>query len=290
MTFELPFDTFGSKLRELLTSTANKLDREWPDHRAQSRYSQTMLLSLVLAATNSYDSILYLCADKPADPMRKPEFALTVTPLSRVILEVLFTVVFTLEDLEGRSTWFHKAGWREMKEELKRMTDHRRTDPRWADYMAGLERVAATLRDELEISADDEATTLRNTKRWPLPSQMKNQPLSSDRKEFLEYLEDWFYRALSQDVHLSFRGLARSSRYLLLKTRRRNDPEEMRRHKSDVLGITITLLLALMSEIEIDFRFGLADRLRFVWGLVNPVFTQGEEIFEQRYAARLSTG
>jgi len=102
-TFELPFETVRTKLRELLTATANKLKYEWPYNRSRHSYSREMLQSLVIASTNVYEAIKYLCADTPNDPFRKKEFALAVPPMSRVILEALYTIVFTLDDLESRT-------------------------------------------------------------------------------------------------------------------------------------------------------------------------------------------
>jgi hypothetical protein len=115
----------------------------------------------------------------------------------------------------------------------------------------------------------------------------KDKRLSNERKLFLEYLEDWFYKALSQDVHLSFRGLARHSSYFLSKMKRENDPGEMIQRKSQSIGTTVVLLLSLMSEIEVEFSFGLATRLSYVWVIINSAFPQGKEIYDLRYADKL---
>jgi hypothetical protein len=284
---ELPFELFGSKLRELLTATANKIDREWPHNRSHHGYSQVMLLSLILSATNVYNAMIYLCADTPSDPLRKPEFALALPPLSRVVLEALFTLVFTLEDLESRTEWYHKSGWRDVREEIIRAKDRYGSDTRWQGYTSKLEAHLQRYKAELTIT-DEEEQGLKKIKHWPNPSRMKDYPtLSSDRKGFLKYLDDWFYRGLSQDAHLSYRGLARHSRYLLLKRNRENDSGEMTKYKSTVVGMTIVLLLSLMSEIETEFSFGLATRLTYVWVIINSAFPQGQEIYDMRYAEKL---
>jgi hypothetical protein len=285
--FQLPFATFGKPLRDLLTATANKLEREWDTDQVGHPLSKPMLLSIVLAATNAYDAILYLCADTPHDAARKPEFALAAPSLSRVVLEALFTTVFALEDLDERTTWFHKAGWREVWEEVERARARYAGDPRWDEYIAELELFLHRRRDELGVTEEEAQNPRKLIKHWPNPSRMKHADLAEDRRQFLQHLEDWFYRALSQDAHLSFRGLARHSRYLLLQMVRRNDPAEMTSHKSEVLGTTIILLLALLSEFELAFRFGLTSRISFVWGVINPAFPQGREVFEQRYAGKL---
>ncbi|MFI5331959.1 MAG: hypothetical protein ACHQ2F_13145 [Desulfobaccales bacterium] len=285
---KLPYDTFGPKLRDLLTATANKLDREWPRDRPQHSYSPVMLLSLILVATNVYDSMRYLCADTPSNPSRKPEFVLALPSLSRVVLEALFTLVFALDDLEAHTEWYHKSGWRDVREELDRIKDRYGSDPRWQDYISQLETLLQGFKGELRITDDEEQDFKKSIKHWPLPSQMKkHKKLSSERKLFLEYLEDWFYKALSQDAHLSLRGLARHSRYLLFKRNRENDPREMIKQKSEIIGATVVLLLALMSEIEVEFSFGLATRLAYVWVIINSAFPQGQEIYNLRYADKL---
>ncbi len=43
--------------------------------------------------------------------------------------------------------------------------------------------------------------------------------------------------------------------------------------RSDDVVTTITLVVALLSELEIEFRFGLSDRLKFVWGIIQEYST-----------------
>jgi hypothetical protein len=51
--------------------------------------------------------------------------------------------------------------------------------------------------------------------------------------------------------------------------------------------MTIVLLLSFISEIEIEFSFGLPKHLAYVWVIINSTFTQGEEIYNMRYAEKL---
>ena len=287
---ELPFNAFGPELRNLLTAAANKLHREWPDGRARHPASREMLLSLVLVATNLYTSILYLCADSPKDPFRKPEFALATPPMSRVALEALFTLVFTLDDLESRTEWYHKAGWREIHEKVKRAKDRYGNDPAWCDYISRLEGFLQRSKAEFGITEAEEGNPSQ-IKRWPLPSRMKKDPsLAKAQKHFLEYLEDWFYRELSQDAHLSFNGLARHASSLLRQMERGNGTEKITaQHKSNILSIPIILVLSLVSEIEIYFLFGLGVRLTYVWGIIKSMFPNAQEIYDMRYADKLCT-
>ena len=49
----------------------------------------------------------------------------------------------------------------------------------------------------------------------------------------------------------------------------------------------LALLLALLSEVELECRLGLAPRLLYVWRLVADSFPIVRELFEERYAEEL---
>ncbi|MGA8556987.1 MAG: hypothetical protein WB630_21455 [Candidatus Acidiferrales bacterium] len=50
-------------------------------------------------------------------------------------------------------------------------------------------------------------------------------------------------------------------------------------------GQTITLMLALASELEAYFKFGLRERIQYLWGLTVPVIVLAKEVYDKRYAA-----
>jgi len=112
-------------------------------------------------------------------------------------------------------------------------------------------------------------------------------PLPSAR-QFLEYLNDWFYRDLSAESHLSGYGLMRRGGVLLAPDKHENREEMLRKYKSDQVSITITLLLALASEIEAHFLFGLAERIKYVWCILNAYSIAARELYDRRYSALLS--
>jgi hypothetical protein len=282
----LPFDAFGPKLNDLLIYTGNKLEREFP-RDVYHRYSGTTLLALVLVSANTYRTMLFFSADKPADSKPKIEYSLSAAPLARTILDALFTVLFLLEDLNTRTPWFMKAGWRDVIEELHRAKTHHGADQRWAPYIEGLEHFAESSKvGDFEITPADEADP-KKIKHWPIPNKMIPQAKNEEIKAFMEYLRDWFYRDFSQDTHLSWRGLARRAGYLLLDRAPEQKLWDIEKQKSDILGATVVLLLSMMSEIELFFEFGARERLKFVWNIINPYFQQGQEIYELRYVNRL---
>src|SRR6266550_1109674 len=101
---------------------------------------------------------------------------------------------------------------------------------------------------------------------WPHPGRMlKDKRTSSDRLARMQFLNDWYYGQLSAESHLSLPGLVMRSTALIPG----HDPDElewrMDKVRSDNFLIATFMVLAFASEIEIECRFGLSDRLKYVW-------------------------
>lgn len=128
---------------------------------------------------------------------------------------------------------------------------------------------------------------------WPNPGKMPNFGIDPSNRppdrEFLAYLNDWFYREMSAQAHLSAFGLTKLGALLL----RRDLPEEQSdqienefypRHRSIQVSRTAILLLCLISEIDRHFGFGLSVRIVEIWDVLNESVPEAAEIFEKRYA------
>src|SRR5436190_22905790 len=111
----------------------------------------------------------------------------------------------------------------------------------------------------------------------------KHQGTSDARRAFLKYLEDWFYRDLSQDAHLSCPGLVRRVGYLLVRHPTDEDRERLVKQKSDALMDAAVMLLAMLSEISVELHFGLEQRLKYVWALFRTAGPATEELYKRRY-------
>ena len=109
--------------------------------------------------------------------------------------------------------------------------------------------------------------------------------LPPDRK-FLGYLNDWHYRELSAQAHLSFFGMTT----LGALVSRRDAPEEKReiienkfypQHRAVQVARPAILLLTLISELELYFSFGLSPRILEIWQvLASSVGSDAQEIFK----------
>ena len=62
----------------------------------------------------------------------------------------------------------------------------------------------------------------------------------------------------------------------------------LEKHRSDYIFRTLSILLGLTSEIEGHFRFGLAERHRFLWALLGEYSGEAKELYELRYQSLLA--
>jgi len=128
--------------------------------------------------------------------------------------------------------------------------------------------------------------------RWPNAGAMVTYGLSPTAptpptRDFMKYLNDWFYADLSQQAHLGGTGLMKRASALI---RDRRDPERekaLTKNKYSWLGQSFTLILAISSEMEAYFHFGLRERINYVWSVTSSAIAVAKEMHEKRYAELL---
>jgi hypothetical protein len=282
----LDFGAIQKELDSLLIAVPNKIDREWPPALSKNGLAQTMLHTTALVSANTFKSIRFLVAQKPVDPSRRLEYALSTPPLTRTILDSLFNVVFLFEDFTKHSKWYFKSGWRELRQEHERYTATYGGDPDWKDWLKWQQKGLQMVEVLAQITAAEKADP-KSIPWWPNPGKMPQHPrVSSATRDYLTYLNDWFYRELSAASHLSLLGLLDRGGHLVNE----GDPNQYRfldKYRSDCVFTTITILLALLSEIEIGLGLGVATRLKYVWSVVASYCGATKNVYERRYATNL---
>jgi hypothetical protein len=296
----LHFDLIQEKLDVLADATAFKVEREWPVNIRHLVFAQGFLALSMRMARHTYRTVFYLCADQRlGEHDWRWEYTLVLPAINRTIIDSIFNVIFMLEDIEPRSAWYHKSGWREMKLEYERTLKEYGADPAWNAWLTGTAKLLDEGTRQFGITAIEASNPKKGIPIWPNPGQMVNfgadpANLPPDRK-FLGYLNDWHYRELSAQAHLSFFGMTR----LGALVSRRDAPEEKReiienkfypQHRAVQVARTAILLLTLISELELYFSFGLSPRILEIWQVLAASVPEAQEIFKLRYADFWSTG
>jgi len=271
----IDFKVIGDPLNNLLTAVGNKLSREWPAKYKNAVGARELFVMYQRAAQMALVSSLYLCGDVPPDPRRKAEFCVSLAPINRALLDILFTVAFILEDVPSRCEWFHEAGWREARLELDRYIVEYRAFPEWQPWLSELTDFVKA-GSGLANLTPQQAADPRALRSWPTPGAMARYGVSPDQplaplRAFMKYLDDFFYIDLSQQAHLAAWGMAKRTSFLLDEIRDMpTTPGQVRKYRYYQIGQAVAFVLALASELEAHFDFGLRQSLLFVWDLARP--------------------
>lgn len=292
LNLELLREDLGSVMRALIY----KVEREFPKPLAHLSGLREYILVCLLGGENTYRTIKYIAADTPADPTRRWSYMLAIPPLNRTILDAIFNLVYLFEDLETRFRWFKKAGWREKVEDCHRYVRAYSAFAEWAEYLTLLKQSVDQAKTLCEITPEEEADP-KSIDRWPNPGSMPNFRVKAGQLtqalEYLQYLNDWFYKDASQLSHLSFSGMEKVGAFILNEMlpedmQNQIDAQAEERLRSVNLGHTLTLILSLFSEAENHFRFGLNERLRYLWSVLAVHTPETKEVYDKRYAALLT--
>jgi len=283
---ELPWGSFGPELRLILEATFNKLDREWPAKWEALGGAAAVLESFGRIVHNTFHTIVVLSFDEPKHPLTA-EDSLSVPPITRTLLDILFSTVFLLDDLPNRSVQYFRGGWRENTEEFQRIVATYGEDQDWADWIASFQVYLDKSAKIYGITAAERAAP-QKLPYWPIPSRILKDPtLSADRRELLRHLYDWYYKHLSAESHLSPSGLAMRAGALL--PRQDQDVRDWRlaKQRSDQVTAASLIALAFASEIDLAFEYGLRARLNYVWTLLAEHVGMARELYDPWYKNRL---
>lgn len=289
-------------LNELLVSTGNLLERDWPSRYSHTKDGQIVLLQYVRMAVSHFRAVTFLCADVGDTAVRSPLLALSVPPINRSILEIIFSVLYLLEDLSEHTKHYFRAAWRAEQEVLDQFQKRYggRGRSRWDTYIANRTEKQVKMEAALPITPD-EKNDLNKILRWPKMRQLRGRLKNSPRTlSYLEYLDDWFYRELSTQAHGEPTGVGEMGLYFLgmdelkLISGEDRDGVELKleakliEFKTTQVWIAITLILSLLSEVEVHFGYGNKPKLLFVWTIINEYSQISEEVYKERYESLFS--
>jgi hypothetical protein len=251
------------------------------------------LLSLMLRfAYNSYETVLYLAGDIPEDPRRKPNYVLVVPNINRQLLDLLFSLVYMLDDFRPRSLAYQKAGWRDMHEEVEKFKESFASDPEWASYFTMMEKMLAATADRHSLSKEEQKDPSL-VPYWDTPYRLlkkvrKNPALCAP---FLEYLEKWLYKDTSGQSHLTFGGLFKVSPFLLADIFGKDEVEKvndrpMKIYHFQQISRAAISFLAIATEIDTFCRFGNGESINYIWAMFSGYAAEAKEMWDIRYRDR----
>ena len=200
-----------------------------------------------------------------------------------------------LEDLEPRSAWYHKSGWRDAALEYERFQKEYLGNAAWTEWLSGVSAFLSQGATLFGMSQEESGNPGKAIRPWPNPGQMPSYGVDLESRPpdraFLQYLNDWFYREHSAQSHMSFFGMMKLGVLILrhdLGAHEKRTVEEQfyPKHRSVSASRTSLLLLCIVSEIEHYFKYSSEIDLRIleIWQVLIDAVPEAKELYDMRYS------
>ena len=291
--YEISYKPVYSVLEELPVAIANRLGGDRREEAEGLHPGIPTFGKLTLRVCDAtYKTARYICSDTPDDPMRLPILALSVPILSRAMLDALMNIIFMFDDPSRNARWYFAAEWKDVVNRHKRLFERYKNDTNMEEWLKGHERYARLA--ELDVT-EEEKKNPNFIIWWPHPGVMllmKNSDGSlylskGKRRDFISYLNQWYYGPLSGSVHLNGLGLAERGGLLSDAHSPRKQEYLLERVRSQYMFTATTINLAILSEFicQFDMKYE-ATRILPVWKHFEE-WPEAKEIFEKRYQSWL---
>lgn len=278
----LDFGLIQQHVDRLNKATGNRLERQWPDGIPQHPGSQATVVAIYKNAQNIFAACRFLLADTPPNPARKPEYALAVPSMIRALLELLGTFVFLFESLAARTEHFYKGGWRDAYLDTERLRRERGADPSWGPTLAVRQADLDRMKLQFALTFDEIADPEHRIESWPRLHPMIRK-LKGDRASYLQYLNDWFYRTLSVEAHPTWLGLGKALTVLGDGKDQGERRAELDMVRTKGATVSLAILLALITEVERELKFGEMGDIKYVWSILSSWDPDVKDFYEHVY-------
>ena len=103
---------------------------------------------------------------------------MVVPAINRQLLDLLFSLVYMLDDLSARSLQYQRAGWRELDQEYRMFKTQFSKDPEWRQHFKNVKGVLDGMIRQFGITE----TECKNPTRvpfWKHPFELKDEQTES---------------------------------------------------------------------------------------------------------------
>jgi hypothetical protein len=257
------------------------------DSEAERKYS--LFLMLIRFTKNSYEAASFLCSDADYSAKRKREFVLLLPPTNRQLLDLLFTLVFMLDDFQARSMAFELAGYRQAREVYDSFHERFGTDPKWQTHFIELRDLQQTMETYLSITPQQKANPA-SIPYWRAPYKLMQTPTRS--QSFMEFLERWLYGETSAQAHLNAAGLFAVAGFIMTDfapeaERKIISDRNLEKYRFRHFSRMLTTVLAIVTEIDVFCQLNNRETLARLWVVLAGYAAEADDVYKLRYQAML---
>lgn len=248
----------------------------------------SMLLMMLRVTKNSYDAICFLLSSDDT-PKRKKEFVLLVPPVNRQLLDLLFTLVFMMDDFEARSAEYDLCSYRQAREEYEQFQRKYGKRSEWRSRLQEKREWLKLLEEYLSVTSQQKAKP-GGIPYWVGPYRLMRLPGKS--QSFMKFLETWIYGDTSAQAHLNPAGLYTIGLFLFSDFAPEGGKQIAERNleRYTYLHFTRTLItvLAILTEIDSFCRLDNKQALAQLWVTLAGYVSEADDVYKQRYQSMLA--
>jgi len=264
----LDFKVVNQPLEEVINQVISQLENE--SRKPDNFYF--ILRGLLTTSLQTYKAIRKLVAKESKYPTQ-------AHILCRSIIDVLFTVAMLTEKPGEYSRNYELAGYRAMWEEYNRELERYGDEPEQKPYLDAKKKLLDGSAELFNLSPDEKENPSSHIKHWPIPSRMLNsKKISNEKKRLLKEVYLWRYQQISEWSHQFWGGVA-VGMYSTMPEHHWHPGK----FESDAVYIGILFLLMILSEIEASCNYGLKQKLRYIWTILNSYFDEAADYYRLRY-------
>ena len=283
--------TFQSKLDELTTTIAFKIQREGYQHGLQPAFLGVDMYYLLRQAQQTYNLFFFINADerREKDVDWRPAYSAVILPLVRTMIDCLYNVTAILQNPGVKAHQFRSSGYKLTLSALDADEQRYTGDPQWDHYIASQRTL---LTSDMKANGFVEAE-VRNAPMWRTLSaylRIKKTALPTPHQAFLKKLTLGFWQEYSGMSHATFEGLIPIALFLAPKDLIHEDRPKVDTAVVVMIATHIArlagILLCTLTEIQAHCKFDGAHingRLHEVWNAL-VVVPEIKELYDERYS------
>jgi hypothetical protein len=277
-------------LRNMDCELVRQLQQAMSVRDKESERRLSLFLIMLRFTKNSYEAASFLCSDADDTPKRKREFVLILPPTNRQLLDLLFTLVFMLDDFPTRSMAYELSSYRQSYEEYDKFHARYSTHPKWQTHFLTLREWLPTMERYLTITPEQKANPAL-IKYWRAPYKLMQTVTMS--QPFMEFLEKWLYGETSAQAHLNAAGLFAVGGFLISEfapedERKIISERNFEKYKFRHFCRSLITVLAIASEIDNFCQLKNRDTLSHLWVLLGGYAEEADDVYKLRYQAMLA--
>jgi hypothetical protein len=280
-------------LQGLLRNTGAELERRlrkaMDTKQREEERKQSLLLIVLRITRNSYEAISFLCSTAEDAAKRKKEFVFIVPPVNRQIMDLLFSLVYMIDDFPTRSMDYELSAYRDARKECDKYYGRFGADPKWHAYFDSIRDLHKTMEAYLNITPAQKANP-ELIPYWLAPYKMLK--MSTKSHDYLAFLEKWLYDETSSQAHLKAVGLHSFAGFILSDFAEENQKKPLERNIEGYIfrhfSRTLAIVLAIVTEIDVFCSLGNRLKLAETWALLGGYAEEASDIYKERYQGLLA--